>query len=62
MKIIQMGPGRQWSAKPLILPEDYRKEFESHVLLGFSGISRIATCHAKRTNRKHKIRKVLGSP
>jgi D-glycero-alpha-D-manno-heptose-7-phosphate kinase len=47
MKIIEMGPGRQWFAKPLILPEDYRKEFESHVLLGFSGISRIANDHAK---------------
>lgn len=47
MKIIEMGPGKQWSAKSLILPQDYQKEFESHIILGFSGVSRIANEHAR---------------
>ena len=50
IKIIKMGPGNRynWTVEPLNISESYRKEFESHILLGFSGISRIAEVQAKK--------------
>lgn len=45
--IIEMGPGNHYSIQPMILPDDYKKKFESHVLLAFSGFSRYATEYAK---------------
>lgn len=47
LKVIKMGPGSDYSVSPLILPPDYQKNLESHVLLGFSGINRYATEFAK---------------
>ena len=47
IKIIEMGYGKKWTVRPMILPQEYIKELESHILLGYSGISRNATDHAK---------------
>jgi D-glycero-alpha-D-manno-heptose-7-phosphate kinase len=44
---IELGPDSNWNVKNMLLPKDYVKELENHVLLGFSGISRMAEQHAK---------------
>lgn len=43
LQIIEMGPGPRFNVQPLIIPRDYRAEFEKHVLLGFTGQSRTAS-------------------
>lgn len=47
LKIIKMGPGNDYTVTPLILPPDYLKALEDHILLGFSGISRFSMKFAK---------------
>jgi D-glycero-alpha-D-manno-heptose-7-phosphate kinase len=56
IQIIHMGPGNRykWHTEKVNLSEDYRKELESHILLGFSGISRIAEVQAKKQVDKIK--------
>lgn len=56
IQIIHMGPGNRykWNVEKVNLSEDYRKELESHILLGFSGISRIAEVQAKKQVDKIK--------
>ena len=46
-RLLELGPGSTWSAKNLLLPKDYLRALEQHVLLGFSGISRTAEEHAR---------------
>ena len=46
LRIINMGPDAEWTANPFILPRQYRSELESHILLGYSGVSRNASDHA----------------
>ncbi|MBT3715916.1 MAG: kinase [Deltaproteobacteria bacterium] len=46
-RIIEMGPDANWNVKNMILPKEYLKSLEDHVLLGFSGISRLSEQHAK---------------
>jgi len=46
-RIIEMGPDANWSVKNMLLPKEYLKSLEDHVLVGFSGISRMAEKHAK---------------
>jgi len=46
-RIIEMGPDANWNVKNMLLPKEYLKSLEDHVLLGFSGISRMAEKHAK---------------
>ena len=46
-KIIELVPGATWKVKNMLLPTEYLKALEDHVLLGFSGISRMAEQHAK---------------
>ena len=48
IRVIQMGPENKWVSEPLVLSDDYMKEFESHVMLGFSGVSRYAETMAKK--------------
>jgi len=50
IQIIKMGPGNRfaWSTEPFRLSDEYRNQFESHIMLGFSGISRIAEIQAKK--------------
>jgi len=47
-RIIEMKPGNDgYVVHPLIIPRDYLKTIEEHVLLGFSGISRYSSRYAK---------------
>ena len=48
LRVITMGPGKIWTARPFVLPVDYLNALEAHVLLGFSGISRYAEEHARK--------------
>jgi D-glycero-alpha-D-manno-heptose-7-phosphate kinase len=43
INIIEMGPGNDFRVSPLVLPADYKKELESHIMLGFSGQTRISS-------------------
>jgi len=47
MQIIEMGPGPHYTVTPFILPPDYLKHLEDHVLLAFTGLSRTASDIAK---------------
>ena len=47
LQVIEMGPSPTWRVRPLLLPFDYQQSLQDHVLLGFSGISRLAEQHAK---------------
>ena len=46
-QIIEMGPDANWNTKNMLLPKEYLSSLEDHVLLGFSGISRLSEQHAK---------------
>jgi len=50
IRIIHMGPGNRykWHTEKVNLSQDYHRELESHIMLGFSGISRIAEMQAKK--------------
>ena len=48
LRLLELGPGHNYSVKNLILPEIYLKNLEDNILLGFSGISRIAEEKAKK--------------
>ena len=54
-QIIEMGADANWNVKNMLLPAEYLKSLEDHVLLGFSGISRMAEKHAK--NKVDNIKK-----
>lgn len=47
-RLIELGPGNHWHVKNILLPKEYLQALEDHVLLGFSGISRIAEVQAKK--------------
>jgi len=47
-QVLEMGPGDQYNVSPLLLPSDYLQDFEQHVLLAFTGISRFSTKYAKK--------------
>ena len=57
LRIINMGPESEWTANPFILPRQYRSELESHILLGYSGVSRNASDHASEKISNIKSRK-----
>ncbi len=46
-RIIEFGPNANWNVKNMLLPIEYLKVLGDHVLLSFSGISRMADQHAK---------------
>ena len=48
LRVTDMGPGKAWDARPVVVPPDYLLEFERHVLLGYSGISRFSGDHSKK--------------
>lgn len=60
LRIIEMGPGSDWNTKPLLISSEYRDVLESHVLVGFSGISRFAEKHAESKVRNIREGKTLG--
>ncbi len=45
---INLSKDRPWDITKIDLSQEYLKELESHILFGFSGISRLADKHAKR--------------
>ena len=47
-RILELGPNYNWNIKNLLLSQEYMKDLENNVLLGFSGISRTAEKHAKQ--------------
>ena len=47
IQLIEMGPNG-WCSNRFQMSQQYKKELESHILLGFSGISRIAEVQAKK--------------
>ena len=47
LRIIEMGPTRNWSVSQLTLPSDYLQAFEQHILMGFSGINRFSNSYAQ---------------
>ena len=47
LRIIEMGPGPNYSVSSLIISPEYIKALEEHVLLGFTGINRDSRKYAK---------------
>lgn len=43
LRVIEMGPGRDYQVSPLELPAEFKAGLESHVMLGFTGLTRIAS-------------------
>jgi D-glycero-alpha-D-manno-heptose-7-phosphate kinase len=43
INIIEMGPGNNFRVSPLILPSEYKNQLESHIMLAFSGQTRISS-------------------
>ncbi|MDH4468315.1 MAG: hypothetical protein QE271_09665 [Bacteriovoracaceae bacterium] len=43
LNVIEMGPGNQFQVSPLVLPSEYKNSLESHIMLAFSGQTRIAS-------------------
>ena len=48
IRIIQMGPGSKWYPSKMYIAKTYLKELESHIMLGFSGVSRYAEEYSKK--------------
>lgn len=42
MNLLKFGVGNKWSIQPISLSEEYRKDFESRIVLLYSGIKRIS--------------------
>ncbi len=49
---IEIGPEDQYQLRPILLPENYRQEFQNHLLLGFTGLTRIASQIAEAQVKK----------
>ena len=43
LQVIEMGPGNRFDVSPLIIPNDYKEQMQSHILLGFSGMQRFSS-------------------
>ncbi|MBI2870517.1 MAG: kinase [Candidatus Omnitrophica bacterium] len=48
LRVIEMGPGPDYCVTPLILAPDYLRELQDHILLGFTGITRVASTIASK--------------
>ena len=48
IKLINMGPGNEWKCGDLNLDNEYQNVLESHIMLGFSGVSRYAEDLSKK--------------
>ena len=57
IRVVDMGPGNDWHCRPLVTSYAYRKHFEDHVLLGFSGISRTADRFAREKVENIRLRR-----
>jgi D-glycero-alpha-D-manno-heptose-7-phosphate kinase len=47
IRLIDVGPNDKWRAAKMYISTNYMKEFESHIMLGFSGVSRYAEEQSK---------------
>ena len=47
LRVIEIERTGAWKAKPLLIPLEYQQSLQDHILLGFSGISRLAEKNAK---------------
>ena len=57
---ITAGPGRDWEVNPLNVSDEYIRELEKHILLGFSGKSRLSDVQAKKqVNAVHRNKGIL---
>ena len=57
---ITAGLGRDWTVQSLDVSDEYIKELESHILLGFSGKSRLSDVQAKKqVNAVHRNKGIL---
>jgi D-glycero-alpha-D-manno-heptose-7-phosphate kinase len=59
IQVIRMGPGSSvysWTSDNLKISNDYMKELESHIMLGFSGVSRHAEVQSKKKSRQYQKR------
>ena len=48
IRVIDMGPGNNWTSNSIVLSDSYMKELESHIMLGFSGVSRHSETQSKK--------------
>ena len=51
IQVIKMGPGSgvfSWTSDNLDIDDNYKKELESHIMLGFSGVSRHSEVQSKK--------------
>lgn len=46
LQVLEMGPGNRFEVRPLILPNDYKAELQSHIMLAFSGFQRFSSTAA----------------
>ena len=47
-QLISLGKKNKWNTKNINVSNDYLKELEKHMLVGFTGISRLANDHARK--------------
>ena len=57
LQVIEMGPGNKFNVSPLILPENYKQQLESHIMLGFSGVQRFSSDAASQQVQNIKNKK-----
>ncbi len=48
VRIVHMGPGKKWKLGKTYISANYLEELESHIMLGFSGVSRYAEEQSKK--------------
>ena len=59
LRIIEMGPGPNYSVSSLIISPEYIKALEEHVLLGFTGINRDSRKYAKTQIENIPLQRLL---
>lgn len=47
IQVIEMGPQDQWKVSPLILSEGYQEDLQRHLLLAFTGVTRVSHAYAQ---------------
>lgn len=65
LNVIEMGPGDTYHVSPLTVSPDYKKNLQDHVLLGFTGLTRIASHIAEEqvktiASGKSRVSEILG--
>jgi len=47
LNVLRVGPDKDFRVDPLLLPKEYKKSFEDHIMLAFTGFQRSASEQAK---------------